>query len=64
MDDKQKAEYLQSPYHCPYCNSDRIVALEFHADSFTQTVYCPDCKRKWTDIYTLTDVEPLEPKSP
>ena len=61
MDDKQKADYLQSPYHCPYCNSDRIVALEFDTESFTQPVECADCGKQWTDIYTLTDIEPKSP---
>jgi transcription elongation factor Elf1 len=63
MDEKEKADYVKSPYHCPYCNSDRIVALEFSTESFTQTVECEHCGKQWTDIYTITDVEPIESKS-
>jgi len=58
MDEKQKADYLKSPYHCPYCNSERIVALGFNAESLGQTVECQDCGRQWTEVFTLTDVEP------
>ena len=63
MDEKQKADYLKNPNHCSYCNSDKIVGLEFKTESFTQTIECPDCGKEWTDIYTLTDVEPIEAKS-
>jgi transcription elongation factor Elf1 len=58
MDPQQKADYLQDPYHCPYCNSDRIFALEFKTDSFTQQVECAACGKQWTETYTLTDIEP------
>lgn len=58
MDKKQRIDYLKSPYHCPYCNSDRISALEFDTQSFTQTVECPDCGRQWIDLYSLTGIEP------
>jgi transposase-like protein len=58
VDEKQEADYLKSPYHCPYCNSDRICALEFETQTLTQTVECPDCGRQWTDRYTLTAIEP------
>jgi transcription elongation factor Elf1 len=58
MDEKQKADYLKNPYHCPYCNSDQIVALEFNGESLRQTVECQDCGREWTEVFTLTDVKP------
>jgi transposase-like protein len=63
MDEKQKADYLKSSNHCPYCNLDHIVGQEFSTDSFTQTIECLDCGRQWLDVYTLTDVEPIETKS-
>jgi len=62
MDPAQKAEYLNDPFHCPYCKSDRIYALEFKTDSFTQSVGCPDCGCEWTETYTLTDIEELTPE--
>ena len=58
MDEQQKAGYLKSPFHCPYCNSDRIVALEFNPESLEQTVECENCGRQWAEVFTLTDVEP------
>jgi transposase-like protein len=62
MDEKQKADYLKSPNRCPYCKSDKIVGQEFKTESFMQTIECPDCGKQWTDVYTLTDVEPIEDK--
>jgi len=59
MDEKQKAGYLKSPNRCPYCNSDKIVGQEFKTESSTQIIECPDCGKQWTDVYTLTDVEPI-----
>lgn len=58
VDEKQKTDYLKNPYHCPYCCSDRIFALEFETQTFTQAVECPDCGRQWTDLYSLTGIEP------
>jgi len=60
MDENQKAAYVKSPYHCPYCNSENIRARDFETyhDTFTQKVECPDCGKQWTEIYTLTGVEP------
>ena len=46
MDEKQKADYLESPNRCPYCNSDKIVGQEFKTKSFTQIIECPDCGRQ------------------
>ncbi len=61
MDEQQKANYLKSPFHCPYCNSDKIVAQEFNGESLGQTVECQACGREWKEVFTLTDVEPIEP---
>ena len=60
MDDNQRAAYLKSPHHCPYCNSQNICAREFETDHDTlpQKIECPHCGKQWTEIYTLTGVEP------
>ncbi len=63
MDEKQKADYLKNPYHCPHCNSGHIEAETFEGEMSCQPVVCLACGRQWTDIYTLTDVKSLEPKS-
>jgi transcription elongation factor Elf1 len=64
MDEKQKADYLRKPYHCPHCNSGHIEAETFEGETSCQPVVCLACGEKWLDIYTLTDVKPLEPNSP
>jgi transcription elongation factor Elf1 len=64
MDEKRKADYLKSPNHCPWCNSEKIMADTFDAEKPGQLVECQNCGREWYDIYTLTDIEPLEPIEP
>jgi transcription elongation factor Elf1 len=64
MDEKQKADYLKNPYHCPHCNSEHIEAQPFDAEMSCQPVVCLACGKEWRDIYTLTDINSLEPKSP
>jgi len=61
MDQKQKADYLKSPFHCPHCNSRNIEAQPFDAEMSCQPVVCLDCGKEWRDIYTLTDIEPKTP---
>ncbi len=56
MDQKQKADYLKSPYHCPHCNSGHIEAETFDGELSCQPVVCLACGKQWTDICTLTDV--------
>lgn len=58
MNPEQQAAYLKDPYHCPYCHSEYITAHEFKTDSMTQEVECLVCEKQWTDVFTLTAVEP------
>lgn len=60
MTPEQKKQYLVSPNHCPFCNSDNISAYYFEADGSYQKIECYTCGKKWNDIYTLTDVEEIE----
>ena len=58
-DDKKK-EYIESPYHCPFCNSDELDTQGFElldGGYANQDVACNECKKRWTDIYKIVDVE-------
>jgi transcription elongation factor Elf1 len=56
---KAKKKYLKSPAHCPFCNSTDIEGQMVQVDSGAcwQPISCVTCKRKWDDIYKLTDVD-------
>ena len=45
--------------NCLYCESHELTTGPCGQDDFgiAQEVSCGDCGKKWTDIYTLTDVE-------
>jgi transcriptional regulator NrdR family protein len=59
MTDKQKQEYVNSPDHCPYCNSEDITVsdYDFEGSQVWSKVSCLNCKKEWKDIYTLTTIE-------
>lgn len=50
---------------CPYCNNNNIETVPGSQDSdddwVTRKVWCPDCRHGWAEIFTLTDIEPVEP---
>ena len=50
MDQKQKADYLKSPYHCPHCNSGHIEAETFDGELSCQPVVCLACGKQWTNV--------------
>jgi len=59
LTDKQKRDYLFCPYCCPFCGSTAVGA-NGHALGIArrrQKTRCRTCGAKWTDVYTLTDVE-------
>ena len=56
---KKRAKYLKgNGKQCPHCNSKEIRQCE--ADVQETAIYvavvCNECKKEWTDTYTLTDV--------
>ena len=59
LTEEQKKKYLGSPYLCPYCGSDEISLGKVTADvnRAVQNISCRQCKKRWTNIYTLTHVE-------
>lgn len=47
--------------NCPFCGSEDIHAL--HEEVWEDTrildpIVCLECNRGWTDVYTLTHIEP------
>jgi len=62
LTEKQKAEYIKNPCHCPDCGDHDIEGGPIEADVKTawQEVLCNGCHFEWTDIYTLTDIEETE----
>ncbi len=50
--------YLESPNHCPWCQSKSIQggARNFDSNYASLDVSCEDCGQVWQDIYTLTGV--------
>ena len=59
LTEEQKIKYLASPYICPYCGSDELTLGKVTADvnRTLQSVSCRQCKKRWTNIYTLAHVE-------
>ena len=59
LTEEQKTKYLASPYLCPYCGSDELTLGKVTADvsRAVQNISCRQCKKRWTNIYTLAHVE-------
>lgn len=56
----QKDIYLnRNGLVCPFCGSANIVGgdIDYGNSQMWQNVVCEKCKKEWTDIYTLTDIE-------
>ena len=59
LTEEQKTKYLGSPYLCPYCGSDEISLGKVSADvnRAVQNISCRGCKKRWTNVYKLIQVE-------
>jgi hypothetical protein len=59
--DERKDRYLKrDPYFCLFCESRniyRVGVLDVNNDFAFGEIMCNDCMRRWTDVYSLTDVE-------
>jgi len=63
MNEKQKKKYLKKRgMLCPYCESKDIMAsgIETTDEVIYEGAWCRKCKKQWTDVYTLTDVEEVQ----
>jgi formate dehydrogenase maturation protein FdhE len=59
LEGAKQAEYIKASYHCPYCGSDDLDArgAEFDDNYCTRSIQCCSCKKEWTDIYRLVEIE-------
>jgi len=55
----QKTKYLTYPHQCPYCGSEDLSSGKTTADTTraVQNVSCRQCKKRWSNIYTLAQIE-------
>ena len=56
-----KKTYLaQGGVNCPFCGSSEIEGegFDYEGEHIFQDIYCIDCRKEWTDIFSLTDMEP------
>jgi len=60
MDNNQAQTYLASGGdHCPYCKGkdiDDVRVDKTGTHTIAVVIYCLDCKKQFTDHYTLTGV--------
>ncbi|WP_419833709.1 hypothetical protein [Endozoicomonas atrinae] len=60
MNDQQKKQYIQGGgVSCPYCGDGNLESLmgDYNESGVYYHVTCEGCHKKWTEVYTLTDVE-------
>ena len=59
LTEEQKNKYLASPYICPYCGSGELSLGKVTADMnrAAQNISCRQCKKRWSNIFKLTEVE-------
>jgi len=58
LTDEQRAAYVESPFHCPFCGSTNILAGDSEADgrNVYQNVDCQNCGSYWTEEYTISGI--------
>ena len=56
------AAVIDGPGMCPFCNGDEVSfdPVVTDATGASQFGSCDECKRCWTEIYTLTDAEEFD----
>lgn len=60
---KYKKEYVENGGgFCPFCKSEKTRGYtgDFIDEHAFQKMQCFSCFKQWTDIFTLSDVEPKE----
>ena len=58
-----KRKYLIDPYHCPYCGVDNKLETTYAEAGMCQAfvrIQCNGCQRSFMEIFTLSDIEPIE----
>lgn len=56
-----KEKYLKNPNECPFCGSNKINGTgSIEGDNFSEyDCECQDCKKKWTEFYSLVDIKEI-----
>lgn len=59
----KKERDLVENSQCPFCKSHQIEGDHVHVEAGEawQEVSCLDCDRIWSEIYTLSYIEEIEP---
>ena len=57
LTEKDKKEYLNNPWHCPFCNSEDISAGD--GGEGYREVTCNECGKMWNEIFEITDIEEI-----
>lgn len=60
---EEKRKYLEDDSSvCPFCGGNVIGgSVEITGGGACQRVSCEDCGARWSDVYTLKDIEVLDP---
>ena len=61
MTPEQKAAYLKSPYHCPYCKSRGIETGIYNGELQRQTIQCNDCGKEWYEWFKIIEITDKNP---
>jgi hypothetical protein len=55
---EEKAAYVKSPDHCPYCKSKAITGGT--CSELRRMLACADCGCFWYDVLTVTGIDTIE----
>ena len=52
-------KYVRDPEHCPFCDSNELLAGELIPEGFSvwREIECEDCHAEWTEVFTLSTIE-------
>jgi len=65
LTEEQKKKYLEAGgNHCPFCGSEYFSGGPTEREKIEawQTITCDLCRKKWDNIYILSDIEEVESK--
>jgi len=59
---ESKRAYIESPFHCPFCNHFGVAASgrDYDGHDIHQRVDCPACGKSWWDVYRVVDMMGME----
>lgn len=59
--DRSTARNYNIDPRCPYCQSKNFWTMPEESgwsdDGYCSTIFCPDCKKKWVEVYTFERIE-------